>query len=69
MESLRRARKGDIPNVESCCRCGQAHRRWDRIAGQAYCPNCQEQLIQGEGKETARCLRDDLLPEFLDPGE
>jgi hypothetical protein len=25
-----------------------ADRRWDRLAGKAYCPNCQELLAQGE---------------------
>jgi hypothetical protein len=31
-----------------CCRCDNADRPWDRIAGKAYCPECQELLILGE---------------------
>lgn len=33
-----------------CCRCGQRHRCWDRIAGKAYCPGCQEALVTGEAE-------------------
>ena len=30
-----------------CCRCGQSALGWDRIADKAYCPNCQEAIVQG----------------------
>lgn len=49
MDSLRIASREEVPDLENCSRCQEAGRRWDRIAGTAYCPNCQEQLIQGEG--------------------
>jgi hypothetical protein len=32
----------------ACSRCIAGERNWDRIAGQPYCPNCQEALIVGE---------------------
>jgi hypothetical protein len=32
-----------------CCRCASTHRHWDRIAGKAYCPECQEALVLGLG--------------------
>jgi hypothetical protein len=30
-----------------CCRCAGGECRWDRIAGKAYCPACQEALVVG----------------------
>jgi hypothetical protein len=48
MESLRIASRDDVTPLENCCRCQETNRRWDRIAGKAYCPNCQELLAQGE---------------------
>jgi hypothetical protein len=33
-----------------CCRCPATDRRWDRIAGKPYCPNCQEALAVGEAE-------------------
>ena len=35
--------------TKPCCRCGNAQRNWDRLAGKAICPNCQETLVVGEG--------------------
>ena len=35
---------------QPCCRCRRAERKWDRIVGKAYCPNCQEMLAVGEGE-------------------
>ena len=35
------------PAVLPCCRCSSRERRWDRIAGKAYCPECQESLVMG----------------------
>jgi hypothetical protein len=32
-----------------CCLCGEGDQCWDRIAGQAYCPTCEESLALGEG--------------------
>jgi hypothetical protein len=34
----------------ACCRCGRDGGRWDRIAGKAYCPHCQEALALGEAE-------------------
>jgi hypothetical protein len=48
MDSLRVAPQESVPSTIGCCRCLEANHRWDRIAGQAYCPNCQELLAQGE---------------------
>jgi hypothetical protein len=47
MESLRMAQNQRRPVVLPCCRCASAERRWDRIAGKAYCPDCQEALVMG----------------------
>jgi hypothetical protein len=50
MDSLRLAAKDSVPPLSGCCRCHDASARWDRIAGRAFCPNCQEQLALGEGE-------------------
>ena len=47
MDSLRIAPSQSRPKVSACCRCQSAKRNWDRIAGKAYCPECQEQLVLG----------------------
>lgn len=50
------------PSAASCCRCAAGARPWDRIAEQAYCPNCQEELVLGEAAplvaraERRRCV-------------
>jgi hypothetical protein len=33
-----------------CGRCRATGCTWDRIAGLAICPDCQEQLVRGEGE-------------------
>jgi hypothetical protein len=48
MDSLRIAPVDSIPALIPCCRCALSERRWDRVAGKAYCPNCQELLAQGQ---------------------
>lgn len=61
MESLRMAPNQQRPAVLPCCRCARAERSWDRIAGKAYCPECQEALVMGladplvERTEKKRC--------------
>jgi hypothetical protein len=50
MDSLRIASRDLVPPSAGCCRCHEANPRWDRIAGQAFCPNCQEMLAQGEAE-------------------
>jgi hypothetical protein len=49
MDNLHIASRDSVPAIVHCCQCQEVNRRWDRIAGKAYCPNCQEQLAQGEG--------------------
>ncbi len=49
MDTLRIVAQESVPPLTGCCRCLEVNRRWDRIAGKAYCPNCQELMIQGEG--------------------
>lgn len=49
MNSLRITAVDQSTHGGPCCRCGTGERRWDRIAGKPYCPNCQESLAQGEG--------------------
>jgi hypothetical protein len=66
MESLRLAPSQSRPKETACCRCAIRKRNWDRIAGKAYCPECQEALVLGlaaplsertERKECAACGR------------
>jgi hypothetical protein len=49
MDSLRIVPRDSIALNLPCCRCRRGERCWDRIAGRAYCPNCQEMLAVGEG--------------------
>ena len=46
MESLRLAPHPTTCGA-NCCRCNDESGRWDRIAGKAYCPDCQESLVMG----------------------
>ncbi len=47
MESLRLATYEIKPAVVPCHRCQASKRRWDRVAGKALCPECQESLVLG----------------------
>ena len=47
MDSLRIAPGQVTPAILPCCRCASTERHWDRIAGKAYCPECQEALVLG----------------------
>ena len=47
MDSLRKPTNYPMPPLVPCCRCDSAERHWDRIAGKAYCPECQEALVLG----------------------
>ena len=49
MEGLRLVKEPTIPRAP-CCRCQSAGCPWDRLAGHAICPDCQEALAQGEGE-------------------
>jgi hypothetical protein len=53
MEGLRMVATDASASVIPCCRCQAAGCPWDRIAGKAICPDCQEQLILGEGPPLA----------------
>lgn len=50
MNPLRRTSATIGAAAKHCCRCAQAGDRWDRIAGKAYCPRCQEALALGESE-------------------
>ncbi len=48
MENIRLSPAEQVTTKPACCRCGDGSRRWDRIAGRTYCPQCIEQLATGE---------------------
>lgn len=48
MNGLRLMAADSLVALVPCCRCGFAGGRWDRIADQSYCPQCQELLVLGE---------------------
>jgi hypothetical protein len=50
MTTVRLAASDSVTTMTPCSQCAQADARWDQIFGQAYCPSCEEQLIQGEGE-------------------
>jgi hypothetical protein len=50
MDSVRLANPDKIFPWVPCCRCTQAHERWDKIVGKPYCPSCEEQLVLGEAE-------------------
>jgi hypothetical protein len=47
MDSVRLTSAKSVPVMQPCCICGAVRRRWDRINGKAYCPECQEALVLG----------------------
>lgn len=49
MEGLRVVAPDASAALVPCCRCQAAGCPWDQIGGKAICPDCQEQLILGEG--------------------
>ncbi|HEV3205191.1 MAG TPA: hypothetical protein VGY77_12440 [Gemmataceae bacterium] len=50
MNPLRIVPADAIPLALPCSRCERIEGCWDRIAGKAYCPHCQEMLVMGEGE-------------------
>src|SRR4051812_49102924 len=44
MESLRLVPGESASTLEPCSRCHATGQRWDRIAGQTFCPDCEESL-------------------------
>jgi hypothetical protein len=49
MDGLRVVKEGFTRHVP-CSRCQSAGCPWDRLGGEAVCPDCQEALAQGEGE-------------------
>jgi len=49
MEGLRLLAADASSTLVACSRCQATGCPWDRIAGRPLCPDCQEQLILGEG--------------------
>src|SRR5262245_16632612 len=49
MDGLRIIAGKDSVRAEPCGGCGTAGQVWDRIAGVAYCPDCEEALARGDG--------------------
>ncbi len=49
MEGLRLLTTESPSQMVPCHRCQATGCPWDRIGGKAICPDCQEQLILGEG--------------------
>src|SRR5262249_39840881 len=50
MDSIRLASKDSFALWQPCCRCGTNALGWARIAGNPYCPDCQEAIIQGDSE-------------------
>jgi hypothetical protein len=50
MDALRLIPRDQVSPLDPCCRCLAVGCHWDRIAGQPYCPDCQESLAQGTGE-------------------
>jgi hypothetical protein len=48
MERLRMTALSRAALRARCSRCPAGDRHWDRVAGKAYCPNCQEAIALGE---------------------
>lgn len=49
MEALRLLAADTSANRVACSRCQALGCPWDRIAGKPICPDCQEQIVIGEG--------------------
>lgn len=49
MDSLRLLSAKRFSPRDPCSQCEAAGCNWDRIAGRAYCPDCEEALALGEG--------------------
>jgi hypothetical protein len=60
MDSLRLVPRESLSPDVPCCRCRTGGQPWDRIAGQAYCPDCEETLVRGEGEPFV--VRTEKLP-------
>lgn len=48
MDGMRLCPQGGVSLWAACCRCETPAQSWDRIAGKAYCPSCEEAIITGE---------------------
>jgi len=56
MEGLRVVTGKGLAPLVPCSRCRAAGCPWDRVAGKAICPDCQEQLALGEGEPLVEAL-------------
>ena len=57
MEGLRLLTAEVPTQIVPCHRCQATGCPWDRIGGKAICPDCQEQLILGEGAPLVERVR------------
>lgn len=57
MEGLRMVNGTGHSPLAPCCRCQATGCPWDRIGENVICPDCQEQLVMGEGDPLVEKLR------------
>ena len=57
MEGLRMVSGTGHSPLAPCCRCQSTGCPWDRIGEHVICPDCQEQLVLGEGDPLVEKLR------------
>lgn len=50
MDDLRIVAGERVPLEVPCCRCQATGHGWDRVMGKPLCPDCEENLIVGEGE-------------------
>jgi hypothetical protein len=50
MAGMRKIAWNAVTPLTPCTRCRAAGCQWDRIAGKAICPDCQEELALGRGE-------------------
>jgi hypothetical protein len=48
MDRLRMVMQPESGTATPCSRCGTDKGQWDRIAGKAYCPQCEEAIVLGQ---------------------
>src|SRR5437867_2990821 len=57
LDSIRMASAGNVPIWKPCGRCGETAHGWDRINGKAYCPACEESILQGDDEPLVESTR------------
>lgn len=68
MDSLRMVAEKSVSLTVPCCRCGANRGHWDRIAAKAYCPQCEEAIILGEGEPLIERRQKNLCTVCHQPG-